>query len=98
MQELGIPTANVCSDAVGLVLSEAVTGIYYGWASIGSKEAVHMMVMSVGFNPFFGNTTKTCEPWILETFPEVRLLAACGGRCGNTLCEPDAWAGVTQWQ
>jgi FAD synthase len=72
IQELGVPTANICSQAIGSVLSEAVTGIYYGWASVGTKSEVHKMVMSVGFNPFFGNTVKTCEPWLLSTFPEVR--------------------------
>ena len=48
-----------------------MTGIYYGWASVGVSPAVHMMVMSVGYNPFYGNTAKTCEPWLLAEFTEV---------------------------
>lgn len=39
-QELGIPTANVDADALRHSLAEAVTGIYCGWASIGSSGQV----------------------------------------------------------
>lgn len=42
MQELGIPTANVDADALRQSLAEAVTGIYCGWASIGSSGQVRM--------------------------------------------------------
>jgi FAD synthase len=72
VQELGIPTANISAEAIGSALADAVTGIYYGWASVGASARVHMMVMSVGYNPFYGNTAKTCEPWLLSTFEQVR--------------------------
>ena len=41
------------------------------------------MVMSIGFNPYYNNTEKTAEPWLLHTFEqdfygeELRLLV-CG--------------------
>jgi len=41
------------------------------------------MVMSIGWNPFFGNSEKTAEPWLLADFEapfydqEIRLVA-CG--------------------
>lgn len=41
------------------------------------------MVMSIGFNPYYKNTQKTVEPWLLHTFEddfygqELRLLV-CG--------------------
>lgn len=41
---------------------------------------VHKMVMSIGFNPFYGNSHKTAEPWILANFSqpfygeEIRLV------------------------
>lgn len=41
------------------------------------------MVMSIGWNPFYGNKEKTAEPWILHKFEEpfydqeIRL-AICG--------------------
>lgn len=83
-RDLGIPTANLDADALlrGSV-AEAVTGIYAGWASIGESADVHMMVMSIGWNPQFKNTHKTAEPWILADFDEpfygkeIRLVA-CG--------------------
>lgn len=72
MQDLGIPTANVAPEALHAVLAEAVTGIYCGWASIGTSAAVYKMCMSIGWNPFYGNKEKTAEPWILAEFEEVR--------------------------
>eukprot|EP00775_Hariotina_reticulata_P009054 gene9054-9224_t len=82
-KELGIPTANVDADSLRHSIAEAVTGIYCGWASIGSSSQVYQMVMSIGWNPFYGNKEKTAEPWILHTFDEpfygqeIRLVV-CG--------------------
>lgn len=39
-QDLGIPTANVDSVALAGVLASAVTGIYAGWATVGSSPQV----------------------------------------------------------
>lgn len=64
-------------------LAEAVTGIYLGWASVGTANDVYMMVMSIGFNPYYNNTEKTAEPWLLHDFKDnfygqtLRLLV-CG--------------------
>ncbi len=49
-------------------LAEAVTGIYAGFASVGSSPTVHKMCMSIGWNPFYQNERKTIEPWILHKF------------------------------
>eukprot|EP00878_Enallax_costatus_P022110 GHUV01023446.1.p1 GENE.GHUV01023446.1~~GHUV01023446.1.p1 ORF type:complete len:346 (+),score=74.28 GHUV01023446.1:1008-2045(+) len=82
-KELGIPTANVDADSLRHTIAEAVTGIYCGWASIGSSKEVYRMCMSIGWNPFYGNKEKTAEPWILHDFDqpfygeEIRLLV-CG--------------------
>ena len=72
---LGIPTANLCTDALGPAVAHAAcTGIYICWASVGgaaadgTPPAVHKAVMSIGLNPFFKDTKKTCEPWILHDF------------------------------
>lgn len=51
-------------------LAEAVTGIYAGFASIGSSPLVYKMCMSIGWNPFYQNERKTIEPWLLHEFPE----------------------------
>jgi riboflavin kinase / FMN hydrolase len=71
LQELGIPTANLGEESIGSALGAAVTGIYYGWASVGLAAKAYQMVMSVGFNPFYNNSIKTCEPWLLHDFEEV---------------------------
>jgi riboflavin kinase len=82
-RELGIPTANVEPGAVAEALAEAVTGIYAGWASVGATPEVVPMVMSIGFNPFYGNDEKTAEPWLLAKYDEpfygaeIRLVV-CG--------------------
>ncbi|KAK2077510.1 hypothetical protein QBZ16_004355 [Prototheca wickerhamii] len=79
-RELGIPTANLDDASLKSSLAEAVTGIYAGFASIGSSPAVHKTCMSIGFNPVFKNKQKTCEPWILHDFEgdfygeEIRLV------------------------
>ena len=55
-KQLGIPTANVDADSLrGALLSEAISGIYAGWASVGTSLAVHKMAMSIGWNPVWGN-------------------------------------------
>lgn len=69
-KELGIPTANLDRGCLHGHLAAAVTGIYGGWASVGRSSSVWPMVMSVGFNPFYGNKEKTCEPWILHKFED----------------------------
>ncbi|ELT90094.1 hypothetical protein CAPTEDRAFT_89069 [Capitella teleta] len=57
-KELGIPTANFPDTVVDQLPEAFEAGIYYGWASIDG-EAVHRMVMSVGWNPFYHNSKKT---------------------------------------
>ncbi|PNH06925.1 Riboflavin kinase, partial [Tetrabaena socialis] len=59
---------NVDPAVVAAALSEAVTGIYAGWARVGARPEVHKTVLSIGWNPFFGNKEKTLEPWILAHF------------------------------
>ena len=54
-QELGIPTANLDRESLHGALAQAVSGIYLGWASVGAETAVHKMVMSIGWNPYFKN-------------------------------------------
>ncbi|GLC66519.1 hypothetical protein PLESTF_000439300 [Pleodorina starrii] len=82
-KELGIPTANLDPAAVAAALAEAVTGIYAGWARLGSSPEVHKTVLSIGWNPFFANKEKTLEPWILHSFGqsfygETLSLVICG--------------------
>ncbi|CAI5979903.1 unnamed protein product [Closterium sp. NIES-64] len=66
---LGIPTANLPSSSFAGHLAEHTCGIYHGWAALPGR-GVFKMVMSVGWNPFFNNTHKTVEPWLLHDFGE----------------------------
>lgn len=67
-KELGIPTANLPPASLHGQLADAVTGIYYGWASVGASPAVYPTAISVGYNPFYKNKEKTVEPWLLHEF------------------------------
>ncbi|KAL2650444.1 hypothetical protein R1flu_018572 [Riccia fluitans] len=66
---LGIPTANLPTAAFASQLAGHVCGIYLGWAALAGR-GIFKMVMSVGWNPYFDNSEKTVEPWLLHEFPE----------------------------
>ena len=56
-------------------------GIYYGWAFMRGK--VYKAVASVGFNPYFNNKQKTCEPHLLDYegedfYEETLRFLVCG--------------------
>lgn len=64
---LGIPTANLSAKGHASLLSEHPSGVYFGWAGL-STRGVYKMVMSIGWNPYFNNTEKAIEPWLLHKF------------------------------
>ncbi|KAJ6709305.1 RIBOFLAVIN KINASE/FMN ADENYLYLTRANSFERASE [Salix koriyanagi] len=64
---LGIPTANLSTKGYSALLSEHPSGVYFGWAGL-SSQGLYKMVMSIGWNPYFNNTEKTIEPWLLHEF------------------------------
>ncbi|KAL0353153.1 UNVERIFIED_CONTAM: Bifunctional riboflavin kinase/FMN phosphatase [Sesamum angustifolium] len=66
---LGIPTANLSTEDYSAILSEHPSGVYFGWAGLAT-HGVYKMVMSIGWNPYFNNTEKTIEPWLLHDFNE----------------------------
>lgn len=66
---LGIPTANLPAENISGLLSEHTSGVYFGWARL-STRGIFKMVMSIGWNPYFNNTEKTVEPWLLHEFDE----------------------------
>lgn len=82
-KELGIPTANISEDAIPDLIEHADSGIYYGLAQVdvaataadaASGEhaqedgAVHPMVMSVGWNPYYDNNRRSCEVHVCRDF------------------------------
>ncbi|WZY69105.1 hypothetical protein YC2023_001345 [Brassica napus] len=66
---LGIPTANLSTKDYAEELVEHPSGVYFGWAGLATR-GVFKMVMSIGWNPYFNNTEKTIEPWLLHDFTE----------------------------
>lgn len=62
-----LPFTVLIGDVQG-ALSEAVSGVYCGWASIGNSATVYKTAMSIGWNPFYKNKQKTAEPWLLHDF------------------------------
>lgn len=66
-KDLGIPTANFPDEVVNDLPEEINTGVYYGWAKV-DNGAVHKMVMSIGWNPYFRNIKKSMETHILNEF------------------------------
>ncbi|XP_007441922.1 riboflavin kinase [Python bivittatus] len=68
-KELGIRTANFSEGVVDSFPSDISTGIYYGWACVGSGD-VHKMVLSIGWNPYYKNVKKSVETHIIHTFKE----------------------------
>jgi len=57
-KSLGTPTANFNQSIVDQLPKDLPTGIYFGWAQVNS-HVVYPMVTSVGWNPYFGNKTKS---------------------------------------
>ncbi|KAJ0921201.1 putative riboflavin kinase [Helianthus annuus] len=64
-----VNTANLSVEGYASVLSEHPAGVYFGWAKL-STRGLYKMVMSIGWNPYFDNTEKTIEPWLLHKFDE----------------------------
>lgn len=48
-----------------------------GWASVGKSTAVYPMVMSIGFNPFYGNKVQhPATASNTSTCPAAQLITA----------------------
>ncbi|XP_035844690.1 bifunctional riboflavin kinase/FMN phosphatase isoform X2 [Helianthus annuus] len=72
LEKWGLPPfedSNLSVEGYGSVLSEHPAGVYFGWAKL-STRGFYKMVMSIGWNPYFDNTEKTIEPWLLHKFDE----------------------------
>jgi len=82
--DLGIPTANLSREQIKLNLVDAVfddlpTGIYWGYCRIGTNPAIFKTACSIGFNPYYGNKSKTVEPHLIAPRDsEHRHQSSCG--------------------
>uniref|UniRef100_A0AAY4CN93 riboflavin kinase n=1 Tax=Denticeps clupeoides TaxID=299321 RepID=A0AAY4CN93_9TELE len=61
--------ANFPDSVVAQLPADIGTGIYYGWACVGSGRR-HKMVTSIGWNPYYNNTHKSMETHVIHTFKE----------------------------
>jgi FAD synthase len=84
--ELGIPTANL-DQTKGIFhstyphsLEELPTGIYWGFARIGNDPSTYKTACSIGYNPTYGNKSKTIEPHLIapNNDPQRRHASTCG--------------------
>lgn len=66
-KQLGCPTANFPVEVVNDLPSGIETGVYFGFSQVNNGE-VHKMVMSIGWNPFYQNNTKSMETHILHEY------------------------------
>ncbi|TGZ61737.1 hypothetical protein CRM22_007811 [Opisthorchis felineus] len=57
-KQLGIPTANLDASVVARLPSTIANGIYFGWARVEGYP-VCKTVVSIGWNPFFRNITRS---------------------------------------
>jgi len=67
-RELGYPTANLASDAEGLVPAD---GVYAGWmlrSSLPDDDPGHLLpaAVSIGTNPTFDGTSRRVEAYVLD--------------------------------
>ncbi|VBB79968.1 Putative riboflavin kinase [Podospora comata] len=81
-KELGIPTANLPVDnSLTPWISSIPSGVYFGWASLllppshpnyspasNTSWSMFPMVMSIGYNPFYKNDTRSAEVHVLHEF------------------------------
>jgi len=42
--------------------------VYFGWAKISSSDEVYKAVLSIGYNPTFGNKEKSLEVYLVHDF------------------------------
>jgi len=69
-KEIGCPTANFSEEIVESKLPKSFnSGIYMGWARLdGDEDKVEKAVVSIGWNPFYGNTKKSVETHIIKNY------------------------------
>lgn len=65
--EIPHPTANLDPAAFKAQIDGIPAGIYFGWATI-DRSAPYKAVLSIGWNPFYGNKEKTVEPHLVHRF------------------------------
>lgn len=80
--------ANFALDVVQKLPADIDNGVYIGWAKVDDGE-VHKAVLSIGWNPFYGNNQKSVVSSILfelnSDFPNFAIAFAL---LTSRLCAP----------
>jgi riboflavin kinase len=64
---LGVPTANMeMTDEITKEINNYVNGVYMGYFNFEGKDEKYMGVLSIGYNPYFDNMTKTIEVYLID--------------------------------
>ncbi|KAI1609822.1 riboflavin kinase [Exophiala viscosa] len=75
-KELGIPTANIPPEGLSSY-PDLASGVYYGWVGLSfthspdtssSATEIYPAVLSIGYNPFYKNDTRSVEIHVLHQF------------------------------
>eukprot|EP00188_Purpureofilum_apyrenoidigerum_P002893 Plantae.Rhodophyta-Purpureofilum_apyrenoidigerum.ctg29434.p1 GENE.Plantae.Rhodophyta-Purpureofilum_apyrenoidigerum.ctg29434~~Plantae.Rhodophyta-Purpureofilum_apyrenoidigerum.ctg29434.p1 ORF type:complete len:409 (+),score=111.40 Plantae.Rhodophyta-Purpureofilum_apyrenoidigerum.ctg29434:101-1228(+) len=53
--QLGVPTANVEANVLGVAVAALENGVYFGWARVGASRRIHGAVLNIGYNPTYGD-------------------------------------------
>ncbi len=71
LSQLGIPTANIPPEGLS-AYPDLSTGVYFGYTSLqhpGSEQVeIYPSVLSIGYNPFYANKTRSIEIHVLHKF------------------------------
>jgi riboflavin kinase len=57
-EKYGVFSANFPEHVVQQLPDSLDTGIYFGWACVDNED-VYKMVMSIGWNPYYQNNTRS---------------------------------------
>ncbi|XP_045454849.1 riboflavin kinase isoform X2 [Melitaea cinxia] len=66
-KDLGCPTANYPRNVAKSLPEDVKPGVYYGWAKVDT-EAVHKMVVNIGWCPFYQNKELSIETHVMHDF------------------------------
>ncbi|OOF90782.1 hypothetical protein ASPCADRAFT_211739 [Aspergillus carbonarius ITEM 5010] len=82
-KELGIPTANIPADELAKYPDLSV-GVYYGVVALdpsrfASQEPILPAVLSIGYNPFYKNETKSIEIHLMPPLSSPSPTATADG-------------------
>jgi riboflavin kinase len=70
------------ADAI-ITFDDLPTGIYWGFCRIGASDTIYKTACSIGYNPYYGNNTKTVEPHLIALSNDTTHRHA--SKCGESL-------------